>query len=261
MPLVEHLRELRNRLGTSLLAIAVCVVVIGFLFWEPVFDLLKAPYCDTPQGAASCQLFAFGPFEQFTVRLRVSFIAGTVISAPVWLYQFGAFVTPALHKKEKRYAGGFLAAALLLFAAGAALAYVTVSTGLEFLLNVGGDGITTLPSIQSYLSFVTLTLVAFGIAFEFPVVVMFLNMVGVFPATTMRSWRRGMVVALFALSAVITPSQDPFTFIFLALPLYALYEGCILLARLRERSRRRADPLATLDDDLPSQLDPPATQD
>ncbi len=257
MPLVEHLRELRNRLGWSLLALAVAVVVV-FVLWAPVYDVLKQPYCDTTQGAEDCRLASLGIFDQFKVRLRVAFLGGIVLSAPVWLYQLGAFITPALHRKEKRYALSFLVSSLVLFAAGAVFAYLTVSRGLEFLLDIGGDDIEVIVSIQSYLSFVTLTLLAFGIAFEFPVVVLFLHLVGAFPAARMQAWRRGMVVGIFAGAAVITPSQDPFTFIALALPLVLLYEGCILFARLRERGIRKrlaADPVASLDDDTASSVD------
>ncbi len=244
MALIEHIRELRNRLGISLLALAVCVVAAFFLR-EQVFDLIKRPYCETSvaQRAAEisgqCELFAFGPFEQFAVSLRISFIAGVVVSSPVWLYQLGAFITPGLHRHEKRYAAAFLGSALVLFTTGTVFAYFTISRGLQFLLTVGGDGIVTLPSIQSYLSFVTLTLLGFGIAFLFPVVVLFLNFVGIFPSDRMRSWRRGMVVGIAVASAVLTPSQDPFTFMAMALPLYALYEGCIVIGRLRERAQRR----------------------
>ena len=244
MALIEHLRELRNRLGWSLLALAVCVVVAFFLR-QQVFDLIKRPYCQTDVAQLAltrdgeCTLYSFGPFEEFAVSLRVSFIAGILASSPVWLYQLGAFITPALHRKERRYAVAFLGSALLLFGTGCTFAYFTISRGLEFLLTVGGDGITNLPSIQSYLSFVTLTLLAFGIAFLFPVIVLFLNFVGLFPSAVMRRWRRGMIVGIAVASAVLTPSQDPFTFMAMGLPLYGLYEACILIARLRERASRR----------------------
>jgi len=259
MSLTDHLRELRNRLAVSLLAIGVCVVV-AFVFWEPIYDFLRRPYCATSVGRDNCNLFALGIFDQFKVRLRVSMIAGVVLSAPVWLYEIGAFVTPALHRKERRYAAGFLAASLVLFAAGAVMAYLTIATGLNFLLGVGGGGITTLVSVQSYLSFVTLALTAFGVAFLFPVIVVFLNLVGVFPLARMRAWRRGMIVAIFAGAAVITPSQDPFTFVIMAVPICLLYEVCILIARVRQRGAQRrlaADPLAQLDDDATSPLDVP----
>ena len=268
MALIEHIRELRNRLGISLLALAVCVIVAFFLR-QQVFDIIKQPYCSTDVAreaaqvaGTQCKLYAFGPFEQFAVSLRISFIAGVIVSSPVWLYQLGAFITPGLHRNEKKYAAAFLSAALVLFVTGTVFAYFTISRGLEFLLTVGGDGIVTLPSIQSYLSFVTLTLLGFGVAFLFPVVVLFLNFVGIFPSSRMRSWRRGMVVAIAVASAVLTPSQDPFTFMAMALPLYALYEGCIVIGRLRERAQRRrravepgAQALERLDDDETSYVE------
>jgi sec-independent protein translocase protein TatC len=268
MALVEHIRELRNRLGISLLALGACVIV-ALLFREQVFELIKRPYCQTEVAERArvlsgqqCELYAFGPFEQFAVSLRISFIAGVVASAPVWLYQLGAFITPGLHRHEKKYAAAFLSAALVLFVTGTVFAYFTISRGLQFLLTFGGEGIVTLPSIQSYLSFVTLTLLGFGIAFLFPVVVLFLNFVGVFPTSRMRAWRRGMIVGIAVAAAVLTPSQDPFTFMAMALPLYGLYEGCILIGRLRERAARRrravepgAQELERLDDDETSYLD------
>lgn len=268
MALIEHLREFRNRLGVSLLALAVCVVV-ALVFRGQVFDLIKQPYCDTEVARAAvratgdqCTLYAFGTFEQFSVSLRISLIAGVVASSPVWLYQFGAFITPALHRREKRYAAAFLGSSLVLFATGVVFAFLTISRGLQFLLTFGGDGIVTLPSIQSYLSFVTLTLLGFGVAFLFPVVVLFLNVVGVFPSSKMRSWRRGMIVGIAVASAILTPSQDPFTFMAMALPLYVLYEGCIVIARVRERAARRrravepgAQELEKLGDDETSYVD------
>jgi sec-independent protein translocase protein TatC len=268
MALVEHLRELRNRLGVSLLALAVCVVV-ALVFREHVFDLLKRPYCQTEvaqqasrASGEQCNLYAFGTFEQLSVSLRISLIAGVVASAPVWLYQLGAFITPALHRKEKRYAAAFLGASLVLFSAGTVFAYLIISRGLQFLLSFAGEDVVTLPSIQSYLSFVTLTLIAFGVAFLFPVIVLFLNFTGVFPTSRMRAWRRGMIVGIAVAAAVLTPSQDPFTFLAMALPLYGLYEACIVLGRLRERALRRrqavepgAQDLERLGDDETSQVD------
>lgn len=257
MALIEHVRELRNRLFVSMLGLLVGVVV-AFILWEGIYDFMRAPYCQTEQGRESCELYALGVFDQFKVRLRVAFIGGALLSSPIWLYQLGAFITPALYRKERRYAAAFLAGSLLLFMTGALFAYLTISRGLQFLLEIGGGEIVTLLSIQSYLSFVTLLLLAFGIAFEFPVVIVFLHLVGVLPARRMREWRRSMILIVFLASALITPSQDPFTFLAMALPLCAMYEGCVLFARVHERLMRRrsaADPLAELDPDTPSVLD------
>jgi len=256
MALVDHLRELRRRLTWSLVALAVGIVA-AYALWEPIYALLRQPYCGVA-SVKTCTLYAYGIFDQFHVRMRVAIIGGAVGSAPLWLYQLGAFITPALHRHERRYAVGFLLASLLLFDTGAGFAYLTLSHGLSLLLHVAGNGVTNLPSLQSYLSFVTLVLLLFGLAFEFPVLIVFLNVVGLLSASRMRAWRRGMVLALFGAAAVLTPSTDPFTFLALGLPLCVMYEGCILLARLRERSiRRRAanDPMSTLDDELPSALD------
>jgi sec-independent protein translocase protein TatC len=262
MPLVEHLRELRNRLGKSLLAITVGIIV-SYLFWQDILDFLREPYCRST-GDAACDLYAFGPLETFAIQLKTSSIAGVVFTAPIWLYQLGAFITPALHRKEKRYAAAFLVASTVLFAAGCATAYLTLDKGLQFLLNVGGDDISVLLSLKSYLNFVTLTLISFGFAFLFPVVIVFLNVVGVLPTDRMRAWRRGMIVGIAVIAAVLTPSTDPYTFTFMAVPLYLLYEVCILIGRLRDRGirkRRAADPVAQLGDDETSVLEPSPTFD
>lgn len=256
MPLVEHLYELRSRLTKSLLAVTVGIAV-AFVFREQVFDVLKQPYCQTDlaQRRSDCTLISLAPLEQFSVSLRVSFIAGIVFSSPVWLYQIGAFITPGLHKHERRYAAGFLAVALAMFLLGSAFAYLTMSKALDFLLGFAGDDVEALVGLDSYLSFVTLLLLCFGIAFEFPVVLLFLNLMGVVSAARMRAWRRGMVVAIAAASAVITPTTDPYTFAFMAVPLYLMYEIVILLARLRERGISKAseaDPVFGVADEVAS---------
>jgi sec-independent protein translocase protein TatC len=257
MSLVEHVREFRRRLTWSLVAI-VLGVVITFVFWEPVFSVLRRPYCDLkpPDG---CNLYAFGIFDQFNTKMRVAFIGGIVFSSPVWLYQLGAFITPALHKRERRYAAGFLVAALLLFAAGVTVAYLSLSFGLDVLLHAAGNHVETLPALKDYLSFVTLILVLFGLAFEFPVVIVFLNLVGVLSADRLRRWRRGMYFCLFGAAAILTPSTDPFQFVILAVPLCLLYEICVVIARVRLRLHRRrlaASGASDVTDDETSYVDP-----
>ena len=277
MPLVEHLYELRSRLTKALLGITVGIVV-AFLLREQVFEVLKQPYCNTDlaESRPECVLTSFAPLEQFSVTLRISFIAGIVFAAPVWLYQIGAFITPGLHKKERRYAGGFLAVSLLMFVIGSLFAFFTMSRALDFLLGFAGDDVSALVGLESYLSFVTLLLLCFGISFQFPVILMFLNIVGVLSAARLRAWRRGMVVAIAVLSAVVTPTTDPYTFAFMAVPLYVMYEVVVLLARLRERRKRsavQADPVFGLADDeaspspvraapleTPTSLDPAADE-
>lgn len=257
MPLVEHLYELRNRLGKGLLAIIVGMVLVGGFFYQPVFDFIREPYCRTDAVPHGCPLYVRDIFGQFQVRLRVAGIAGTVLTSPIWLYQIGAFITPALHRKERRYALAFLGSSLVLFGAGVLCAYLTMDKGLQFLLTVGGSGLVSLPDLQSYLSFATLTLLAFGFSFLFPVVLMFLNVVGLLPAAKMRGMWRGMVVGIAAFTAVITPSTDPFTFFAMAIPIWILYGVCLVLAVVLDRRRRSgAEDYSNLSDDETSYVDP-----
>ncbi len=238
MTLVEHLRELRTRLVISVLAIAIGVA-IAYVLWSPIYDFLRAPYCQTGPGRRSCDLYALGIFDQFHVRMQVSIRAGVVLSAPIWLYHVARFMTPALYRRERRYATGFFVAALVLFAAGASMAYLTVSRGLDLFLGIGGGHVVPILSVQSYLSFVTVLLVAFGLAFEFPLMVLFLNLTGVLSAQRMRSSRRGVMFGLFVFSAILVPTTDPFTFLAMAVPLVALYEVCIVIARTRDRGQAK----------------------
>jgi len=257
MPLVEHLYELRNRLAKSLLAIGVAMALAGTVFYQDVFDFLREPFCRTPAAGDACSLYVRDIFGQFQVRLKIATLAGVVVAAPVWLYQLGAFITPALHRKEKRFAAGFLVAGMILFGTGCTFAYLTMPKGLQFLLTIGGDGLVSLPDLRSYLSFVSLTMLGFGVAFLFPMVLVLLNVAGTLPATRMRAMWRGMVVGIAVMSAVLTPSTDPWTFLAMSLPLLFLYGVCILLAMLHDRIVRQRHPdLGPLPDDEASYVDP-----
>jgi sec-independent protein translocase protein TatC len=233
---------------------------VGLLIYQPVFDFLREPYCRTSAAGPDCDLFVRDIFAQFSFRLRVAGIGGTVLAAPVWLYQLGAFITPALHRKEKRYAAGFLAGSMVLFGTVVTFAYLTMDKGLEFLLTVGGEeGLVTLPDLTSYLSFVTLTMFAFGLAFLFPVVLVFLNLAGALSARRMGGMWRAMLVGIAFMSAVLTPSTDPITFLAMALPVALLYVLCVGIAWVVDRVRARrgaADPLTGLGDDETSFVDP-----
>lgn len=249
MTLVEHLVELRQRMVKSAVALVVSVIV-AYVFFPQIFEVLQRPYCDLPAarrfGGEDCRLLVTGVLDQFLVRMKVSLMAGTLLSAPVWLWQLWQFVTPGLHPRERRWAVPFVGCSLVLFVLGAAFSYFTLQNGLGFLLGIGGEGVTSLLTVDKYLSFVTLMLVAFGISFEFPLLMIFLNIVGVTPTAKLRRWRRGMYFGLSVFAAVITPSQDPVTFLLMWVPLVLFYEVAILFGRLRDRARRnRPDPEAT----------------
>ncbi len=237
MSLVEHLRELRRRVLVSVLAY-LAGVVAAYALWEPIYEFLRQPYCATSVGHNSCDLYVLGVFHPFQVRMRIAFLAGAVISAPVWTFQLGRFITPALHRHEKRYAAAFSASGLVLFFAGVAMAYLTVAHGLQLFLEAGGSHVLPLVTVQSYLGFMTLLMLAFGLAFQFPLVVLLLNVTGVLSADRMRQHRRTAVFLVLLVSAVLVPTTDPFTFLAMGVPLALLYEVCIVIARVRERRRR-----------------------
>lgn len=261
MTLAEHLIELRKRLFISMGAIAIGAVV-GFLLWNRILDFMTAPLCKLPQStqtvSGKCEVYAFDVLQPIAVRLKVALIGGVLLSAPVWLYQLWAFIAPGLHRKERRWAFWFIGTSVVLFIIGGAFAYFTLDKGLSFLLGIAGHRVRALPNVNSYFNFVTLMLLAFGVSFEFPILLVILNIAGVLTTDKMRSTRRITAFAIAVFAAVITPSQDPFTFTAMAAPMYAFFEGAIVFGRIRDRSRRRRiaeDPLAQLADDEMSVID------
>lgn len=271
MALIDHLYELRRRLTVALLTILVtsCVGYIWFgtdLVGIPSLgDLLKQPYCSLPDSAravftadGSCTLLGTGPFDQFTLRLKVSATAGVVLACPVWLHQLWAFVTPALHRGERRFAVCFVSISAVLFVAGAALAFIVVGQGLAFLLTIGSNVQTTALSGESYFSFFIALLLIFGVSFELPLLVVLLNRVGVISYATLRASRRGLIFGLFVFAAVATPGQDPISMTALAAALTLLSELAIQIARLHDRRAARQRAVEGWDDwdpDAPSPID------
>ncbi|MDG4797456.1 twin-arginine translocase subunit TatC [Micromonospora sp. WMMD1082] len=258
MTLVEHVRELRNRLFRASLAI---LVGFGVGIWVagPVRVLLSQPYCQLPGSQlpdGRCNFVQLGPADLFLLNLKIGLWVGLIIAAPVWLYQLWAFIAPGLHRNERRYAYVFTALAAPLFVAGAVLAYFVASKGLEFLLQISGDDINTTLDITRYISFVTNLLLLFGVAFEFPLIVLMLNFVGIASAKRLLSWWRVAVFIFFAFSAMVTPTPDPFGMTALALCLCALYFAAVGVAFLNDKRRGRGKEVyAGLDDDEASPLE------
>ncbi|MGH4015207.1 MAG: twin-arginine translocase subunit TatC [Pseudonocardiaceae bacterium] len=269
MTLMEHLYELRNRLFVAVLAIAVGGT-LGFLWWSTfpfglpsLNDLLTRPYCGLPETlrltptTGECQLLQTSPFEAFTIRMQVGLAAGAVLTAPVWLYQVWAFIAPGLHSSERKFTLTFVGIASVLFAAGAVLAYFVVPAGLAFLVGLGDGAFITALTGKSYIGFMLTLLLAFGVCFELPLLVVMLNRVGVLPYAKLRSWQRGILFGLFVLAAVATPGSDPISMLALAAALVALFEAAVLIAWLHDRklARKRAEQgWDDLDPDQPSPL-------
>jgi sec-independent protein translocase protein TatC len=265
MPVLDHLRELRRRLVIIVVVVALGAV-LGWYLYGHILDILRHPYCAvpkkyryTPTGTANCVLIYHGVLDGFTTRLKVSVIAGAVLTGPLWLYQIWAFITPGLRKNERKYTIVFIIASTVLFAAGMSLAYVVLSKGLRILLEQAGYGTQAQLTVGDYISFVTLMLVVFGAAFELPLLVVMANRAGVLPAKVLKRSQRIAVFLIFLFAAVATPSTDPFTMCAMAVPMVILFEGSVFVAIVHDRrkARRKAEERAEthLDDDVASSVD------
>lgn len=243
MTLTEHLAELRVRIIRSALAIAIGMVLI-IAFYDQVLDFLTQPYVDLCARKAEdfCdpELNNFGPTEGLATRVRVGLYGGIVVALPVIMWQVWGFIVPALNKKEKKWAVPIIAASVVLFVAGGALAYFTIGQALDFLIGWAGDDVNQVYSVQSYVSLIGLMIFAFGLGFMLPVFVFGLQAVGVVtPRRLIKSWRIALV-AIAIIAAVITPSGDPVTLAMLGGPMVVLYFLSILVGWLVVR-RRPAD--------------------
>jgi sec-independent protein translocase protein TatC len=240
MSLTEHLAELRTRIIRALLAVG--LGVIGVLaFYDPVLAFLRQPYdnlCERrPDLVTNCDLYSLGPLDGFSARMRIALYGGLILALPVVLWQIWRFIVPALHDRERRYAIPFIASTVVLFLAGGALAYLTLDKGLEFLVGWSGSDVEQAFQITKYVSLVALMIAAFGIGFEFPVLLVFLQLAGVLrPRQLIEGWRVA-IVAIVVLAAVITPSGDPITLVALTVPLVILYFVAIGLGHLLVRRR------------------------
>lgn len=269
MPLGEHLRELRNRLLKSILAIGV-VTVVAALYYNELIEILVRPVVasvgcrasladiahKTATGNSHCaQLTMNGLLSPFTLAMKVSLMAGVVLATPVWLYQLWAFLAPGLHRHEKRYALSFVGAGFPLFLAGAYFAYAILPTTAKVLIGFTPEGIGNLVPLDGYLDLVTRMVVVFGLSFEMPLLLVLLNFAGILSGKRMLGWWRAMIMGITVFAAVATPSTDPLSMLALAGPIWVLYFVAVGISLLNDARRRGADPDAGLGDDEASRLD------
>jgi sec-independent protein translocase protein TatC len=231
MSVVEHLTELRHRLIVSVLAF-LAASIVAYFFYDDILRLLTRPLDEggNISGVHVGGLSVSGVTTAFLTKIKVSIFAGFMLALPVILFQVWRFITPGLEKKERRYAIPFVLGSLGLFAAGAAVAYLTLPSALGFLLGFT-QGLKPIIFINEYVGFVAFMVLAFGITFELPMVLIALAWVGIVSSAWMKKYRRHAVVVCFIIGAVATPSQDPYTNTLMAVPLYLLYEASYLIVR------------------------------
>ncbi len=263
MPLTEHLRELRSRLIKSGIAIAIGMI-IGWVYYEQLFAWLSAPFMGAVNAAREqgrdVTLALTGVADPFVMQMQVAAVAGLVLSAPVWLYQLWRFVTPGLHKHERRWALGFAAVATPLFFGGVALAYTVMPLGLEVLLGFTPDNVANIVSVDRYLSFFLRTVMIFGIGFLIPLLIVLLNFAGVLTGKRLLSWWRWIIILVMLFAAVATPTGDPINLLLLAGPILLLIAIAVAVSLVNDKRRKRKGSFvdySEFDDDEASPIEAP----
>jgi sec-independent protein translocase protein TatC len=263
MPLFDHLRELRNRVVKSALAL-VAGMIAGFVFFSPVWNFIQRPLCDvTIRGHEGChtlgvnQLVLNGPLDAFYLRVKVALIVGVILSSPIWLYQIWSFIAPGLYAREKRWGYYFLGTAVPLFLVGNVLAYLSLGRSMHYLLGLTPGNVSNLIQVDLYISFVMTIMLAFGIAFELPLLIIMLNLAGILTHERFRKWRRMLIFGTFLIAGIANPSPDPITMLILggACALLVEVAELIVWSNDRRRARLHPDPYAGLADDELSPLD------
>lgn len=243
MTLMDHLRELRNRIVKCVIAVVVGAIA-GWFFYERIFRFMTHPYCQSVKGTdRSCQLYFTDLLAGFLLHLKVSTYGGLLLALPVILWQLWRFITPGLYRNERRYALAFVSTSLALFALGATLAYITLPPMIAWLVDNSGptELVSQITTADRYFWLAAMLMVGFGIGFEFPIVLVALQIVGILDNKVLRSYRRHAVVGIVALVAVITPGGDPISLIALSIPMYLFYEAAILIGWLIARRRNAGD--------------------
>lgn len=259
MPLVEHLRELRRRLMIALLAVLIGTIA-GWILYPSAFDFLKQPYVDgiapllERKGFDAELVLSGGVGSAFSFRLKFALVIGLVMSAPIWIGQIWGFVLPALHRNERRWVYLLTAAGAPLFAGGVVVGYLVLPKGIEVLVSFAPESINVLLTLGDYLNFVVRTVLVFGLAAQIPLVVVMLNRLGIVSGKQLASARPWTVIGIFVFAAIATPSTDPLTMLFLAVPMVLLYLVSEVITRITDRRKEKVAP-EDIPDDEASPLD------
>jgi len=237
MSLLEHLEELRSRLFFCIAAVAVGAVV-AFIFYEPILQFLLSPLPSKANALATHngkpQIAVTGIGEGFSVVLKLAIAVGLALATPVWLYQLWGFLSPALTRREKRYALPFTLVGIALFLAGLVVGFITLRYPLNWLLSFGDQYFVEIITADNYFTFVAYFLLAFGLTFELPLVLTFLAVMGIVSSQQLRKNRAALLIGLWIASCFITPGADPYSPLIIGVAftvLYFLSEGLIHFLR------------------------------
>jgi sec-independent protein translocase protein TatC len=244
MPLLEHLREFRKRVVRSAIAISLAAI-IGWFFYNEIITKLAEPVCDLAlaqeTGSDTCgSLYISGVLGPLNLQIKVAFLTGVIIAAPIWLYQLWAFIAPALHRKEKRNSIFFFVAATPFFATGTLLGYAILPLAIKVLFGFTPESLANLVKFDDYLDFVMRTILVFGLAFELPVFLVTFNLIGFLSGVAiLRPWRI-WVFSIVLFVAAFSPTADPLSMILLAIPLIILYllSGVFALWNDKRRAKK-----------------------
>jgi sec-independent protein translocase protein TatC len=260
MPLFDHLRELRNRVVKVALAI-LAGGAVSWAFYDRIWAFMQRPCCEAvgycKVNVTGHSLVYVGVTDGFYLHIKVSVIAGIILTSPIWLYQLWAFVAPGLYSREKRWTYAFLGTAVPLFGLGCFFAYLAMSRGLEFFLSMAG-GLTAFFTADSYLGYWIAMIVGFGLCFEVPLFLVILNLARIVTHERFKKWRRLIIFLVFVFAGIASPSPDPLTMLLLGGVVVLLVEVAEVLIYLNDKryARNHPDPYADLADDELAPLEP-----
>ena len=262
MPLMDHLRELRNRIVKAVLAIA-AGMILGLVFFDRVWGFITRPYCHAVKGCNTSSLghtlATSGPLDGFYLHIKVGIIVGVILTSPVWLYQIWAFVAPGLYAREKRWTYIFLGTSVPLFLLGCYFALLVMGRGLHFLIGMVPQNTVAIFTADTYIGYFIAMILGFGLCFELPLFLVMLNQVGILSHERFKKWRRVMIFCVFVFAGIASPSPDPLTMLMLGGVCLALVEGAEVIVWLNDKRRARLnpDPYAGLADDQLSAIELP----
>ena len=241
MALADHFRELRARLLRAITVLIVAIIV-ALVLYDPIFEFVTSPYRDALSHLnknVESKLISSDIGGPLMIQLKLCTFVAIGATSPYWLWQIWAFILPGLNPRERKWSWVFICVASPLFLAGMALGFYILPKGLAVLIGFTQTGVENLVDVGRYVGFLTQMLLVFGVAFEIPLFVVMLNLVGVLPGRVLGRYRPWIVLGTFVFAAIATPSTDPFSMLFLAVPMLVLFGISEVITRAIDRTRAR----------------------